>query len=305
MNRLTRRLFLAESGAGAALLASPSFLKADSGCPALGIQLYTVSAELRRDLPGTLAALRKSGYRFVEYYPLDQETPRQFRAAVEAAGLQCPSAHVNFLNADPAAVFDEALATGAHYAVSSMLMTNIAGSDTKHYGAHSDLTGDDFRRLAALANSLGVQAKKAGARYVYHNHNFEFLRLEDGGTGYDLLLKETDPELVKLELDCGWMAAAGQNPAAYLRAYRGRYRMIHVKDFLPVKKPTTALFGPGRPTGTELGRGFVDYKPIFAAAEASGVEYFFSEQEPPFADMPPLAAAQADYIAMRSLCAAT
>jgi sugar phosphate isomerase/epimerase len=301
MENLTRRTFLLQSSAGAALLAAPSFLKAGSAKRALGIQLYTVLADMKRDAPGTLNALGKIGYQYVEAYDLGGQTPAQFRQALDDAGLKCPSTHGNYSGADPTPQFDAALAIGARYAVSSMLMTSVVADGPDHYGAHSDLTEDVFKKMAALANAIGAKAKKAGIQYVYHNHNFEFMKFADGRTGYQVVLNETDPELVKLELDCGWMAVAGANPADYLHAYHGRYRILHVKDFLPVKGPTTALFGPGRPTGTELGRGYIDYMPIFAAAEVSGVEYYLSEQEPPFTDMTPLEAARVNYEYMLSI----
>ncbi len=301
MGNLTRRKFLERTSAGAAFVASASFLKAGSAKRALGIQLYTVLADMKRDAPGTLKALRKIGYQNVEAYDLGGQTPQQFRRALDDAGLKCPSTHGNYAGDDPAPQFDAALAIGARYAVSSMLMSSVVAGGTDHYGAYSDLAEDDFKKMAALANAIGAKAKKAGIQYVYHNHNFEFMKFVDGRTGYQIVLQETDPELVKLELDCGWMVVAGVNPADYLRTYHGRYRMIHVKDFLPVKAPTTALFGPDRPSGTELGRGYIDYKPIFAAAEVSGVEYYLSEQEPPFNDMTPLEAARVNYEYMLSI----
>ncbi len=267
MDDLTRRRFLGQASAGAALLASACFLRAGSAKRALGIQLYTVLADMKRDAQGTLQALGKIGYQYVEAYDLGGQTPQQFRKALDDAGLKCPSTHGNYAGADPTPQFDAALAIGAKYAVSSMLMTSVVRDGPDHYGANSDLTEDDFKKMAALANAIGAKAKKAGIQYAYHNHNFEFMKFADGRTGYQIVLEETDPELVKLELDCGWMAVAGASPADYLRTYRGRYRMIHVKDFLPVKATTTALFGSGRPSGTELGRGYIDYKPIFAAAE--------------------------------------
>jgi len=106
---------------------------------------------------------------------------------------------------------------------------------------------------------------------------------------------------VKFELDCGWAIAAGQKPIELFKAHAGRFRMLHVKDFQLKGKPTYSLFGPERPTGTELGRGQIDYKPIFAAAQTVGVEYFFSEQEPPITNMKPMDAAKANFDYMRGL----
>jgi sugar phosphate isomerase/epimerase len=167
--------------------------------------------------------------------------------------------------------------------------------------ALASLTLDDFKRTADLANSIGAKAKQAGLQYAYHNHNFEFKDQGNGQIGYDLLLNQTDPDLVKFELDCGWMVAAGHNPIDYFGKYPNRYRMIHVKDFLPGSKPTTSLMGPERPTGTELGRGHIDYAPIFPAAGKAGVEYFFSEQEPPIVGMTALEAAKVNFDYMRSI----
>ena len=82
--------------------------------------------------------------------------------------------------------------------------------------------------MAALANRIGEQAKQAGLQYAYHNHNIEF-RDYGGRTGYDILMKETDPERVKFEADCGWMVTAGQNPVEFFHRQPGRYRMIPPK----------------------------------------------------------------------------
>jgi sugar phosphate isomerase/epimerase len=163
------------------------------------------------------------------------------------------------------------------------------------------VTLDDFKRTAELANKIGAKAKQAGLQYAYHNHNFEFKDQGGGKTGYDLLLAETDPELVKFELDCGWMVASGHDPIDYFGKYPNRYRMIHVKDFQKGTLPTTTLLGAGAPKGTELGRGFIEYGPIFAAASKAGVEHFFSEQEPPIEGMTALEAAKVNFEYMRAL----
>ena len=107
--------------------------------------------------------------------------------------------------------------------------------------------------------------------------------MPDGNPGYDILLKESDPELVKFEVDCGWMTVAGYNPPTYFSKYPGRFRMLHIKDFKPTEHPTTSLMGPERPGGADLGAGFVDYKPIFAGAKSAGIQHIFMEQEAPFA----------------------
>jgi sugar phosphate isomerase/epimerase len=311
MNQLPRRQFLVTgSAAGAALALAhsmPKLLQAEPAGRAIGIQLYTVAANMATDVRGTLTALAAIGYREVESAGFAKLSAKDFRKALDDAGLHCPSAHLGFGAADPGPLFEDAHALGAKYAVSSVLIAmpptpdGAAPKREDRINALANLTLDDFKRTADLANSIGAKAKQAGLQYAYHNHNFEFKDQGNGQTGYDLLLSQTDPDLVKFELDCGWMVAAGRNPIDYFSKYPNRYRMIHVKDFLPGGKPTTSLMGPDRPKGTELGRGHIDYTPIFPAASKAGVEYFFSEQEPPIEGMTAIEAAKVNYDYMRSL----
>jgi sugar phosphate isomerase/epimerase len=313
MNQLTRRQFLATGSTAAAALAltrgAPTLLKAEPSKRAIGIQLYTVATDLNADPNATLNALNRIGYRQVETAGFAKLSPHDFGKALDDAGLHCPSAHLHFTEADPGPLFEDAHAVGAHYAVSSVLIAQPetpSGTPAKagmqsFIEALANLTLDDFKRTADLANRIGAKAKDAGLQYAYHNHNFEFKDQGNGQIGYDLLLSQTDPDLVKFELDCGWMVAAGRNPIDYFSKYPDRYRMIHVKDFLAGTKPTTSLMGPDRPKGTELGKGHIDYGPIFPAASQAGVEYFFSEQEPPIVGMTALEAAKVNFEYMRSI----
>jgi sugar phosphate isomerase/epimerase len=158
------------------------------------------------------------------------------------------------------------------------------------------LTLDDWKWNAEQFNQVGGKIKKAGLQLGYHNHNFEFRKIGDV-TGYDEFLRLTDPDLVCLELDCGWMAVAGLDPVAYLTRYPKRYRLLHIKDFKRGFTPTTALMSeaPGAPVPTELGRGAIDYTGILAAARKGNIRSTFVEQEPPFKEMPALEAIQVDY----------
>ena len=131
-------------------------------------------------------------------------------------------------------------------------------------------------------NGIGAKAKAAGLQYAYHNHNYEFEKMPDGRFGYDVLVNNTDHDLVKFEVDCGWMCAGGADPVAYFKKYPGRFKMIHVKEFVKLSKPSISLSPPDRPQGVDLGQGFIDYKPIFAAGKKAGIEHAFSEQEDPF-----------------------
>jgi sugar phosphate isomerase/epimerase len=157
---------------------------------------------------------------------------------------------------------------------------------------------DEAKRTAEIANRIGEAAKRAGLHYAYHNHDAEFAELGSGDIGFDLLLRETDPELVKFEIDCGWMIFAGRNPIEYFKQYPNRFPMIHVKDFL---SPHDKSAVSAEMLGAELGRGTVDYKPIFAAAKKTGLQHYFVEQEGPFSRMNPLQAARVDYDYLHSL----
>ncbi len=302
MPLMTRREVMTLGGAAAVVAARGFNLQAAGSVRALGIQLYTVAADFEKDVPGTLRALSKIGYRFVESAGFAKLSAREFREALDEAGLSCPSCHLAFSSADPRPLFEDAKTVGARYATASVLMppATAAASSAGMLEALANLTLDDFKKIAALANEIGAKAREAGLQFVYHNHNFEFRDL-GGKTGWQVLLAETDASLVKIELDAGWATAAGQDVLELFRQHAGRFCMLHVKDFVLTGKPSHALFGPDRPTGTELGRGQIDYRAIFAAAPAAGIEYYFSEQEPPIVNMTPLEAAKVNFEYMRSL----
>jgi sugar phosphate isomerase/epimerase len=258
-----------------------------------GIQLYTVGDALRADTPGTLKALRAIGYRKVQTAGLGRYSAREFRSLLDDAGLTCAACHFGFGSGDNGALFESTNILGASFTGSGGLFgavgVNPANADA---GAYS--------RMARLANAIGAQAKRAGVTFTLHNHNMEFRPL-DGTTGFDLLLKETDPALVGLEMDCGWVRVAGADPVRYLKSHPGRFPLLHIKDFQKPPQPRTM---PGGPPGRPLGRGFIDYRPIFAAASTlgrGGVKHYFVEQEPPYRDFTALEAARISYRYLQSL----
>ena len=259
----------------------------------IGLQLYSVSEDLQKSVPDTLRALRAIGYTRVETSGFYGLTAQLFSDQLKAAGLSCHSAHLQFGVADPGPLFEQAHALGAHYVVSSAQFANKT--------AEADPKLEDYAAMADHLNMLGRQAKQAGLQYAYHNHNFEFRKLEGDQIGFDVLLAKTDPAVVAFELDCGWAVAAGATPADYFRRYPERFRMLHVKDFKPTQGPSISLAQDKRPQGTELGRGHIDYRPILKAAIAAGIDEFYIEQEPPFVEMSALAAVRVDYDALRAL----
>lgn len=290
---MTRRQFLSRSAllGGAAWLAANApgrLLAAAAQGKSLGIQLYMVLKAYQDDPMGTLKTLKSIGYSEIE--AIVTSTAKTLRDQLNEAGLACPSMHFDSLGIEPG--IEAAHTLGTQYFVSSMLpsfMGKLPGSK-----GEPGYTLDGAKRTAELANHIGEKAKQAGLQYAYHNHHLEFTDVGQGQTFYDVLLKETDPALVKFELDCGWVHAGGKNPVDYFKANPGRIPLMHAKDFLPSPAPEQY-------PGAELGRGTIDYKPIMAAADASGLKHCFVEQEGPFSRMSQLDAARIDYAYLRPL----
>ena len=295
MTPLTRRRFLGQGirFAVVAVLGGSACRPASAvplGGP-VGIQLYAVKDALQKDPGATLRSIREIGFREVETAGFAGLAVQQFRRLLDAAGLKCPSAHLQFDGGNLGESFDQAHALGAQFAASGSLRAMVSPDGRP---PPLGMSLDEAKRTAELANHLGEEARRAGLQYAYHNHDFEFAAQDGGAIGYDLLLKETDPALVKFEIDCGWMVVGGRDPRTYFQRYPGRFPMIHVKDFLP----STVAERPGGPPshpGAELGHGMIDYGPIFAAAKKAGLQHYFAEQEGPFTRMTQLDAARQAY----------
>jgi sugar phosphate isomerase/epimerase len=177
---------------------------------------------------------------------------------LDRLGLTAPSSHVGLqaLRSDWSRSLDEAAALGQRYIV------------VAHLAEEERRTLDDWKRVAALFNTAGEAARARQIQFAYHNHAFEFIPIE-GRLGYDVLLAESDPGLVQLELDLYWIARGGGDPLAYFARYPGRFPLLHVKDMGP---PPARGF-------VEVGAGTIDFPPIFRKAEEAGVRHYFYEQD--------------------------
>jgi sugar phosphate isomerase/epimerase len=309
--RITRRKVLTDSAlVGAASTVSSAAPRCALGAArndAPGIQLYTVEQALRSDVAGTLLKLRSIGFKEVETAGFAGLDAAEFRKLLDAADLVAPSAHLPLDEDELDAAFADAHTLGARYAVSAELRPGTgpllypvppAGAVAPGPPPPAAMTLDDARRAAELANRIGERARRAGLQYAYHNHSFEFVPQEGGAIPFDELLKQTDPDLVKFEIDCGWMTVGGLDPAEYFERHPGRFPLLHVKDFLPLPADRDR-WGPR--AGAELGRGTIDYAPIFAAANANGLEHFFAEQDGPYSRMSALEAAAVAYEYLRRI----
>jgi sugar phosphate isomerase/epimerase len=303
MSYFSRRDFLAiaASAAAVSMLPRSSMVGADPLRLPVGVQLYTVSDDLKKDLDGTLQTIAAIGYRTVETVSFNNNfKAAQMRAALDRAGLTCQSMHYGLpqLQSATQKIIDEALQLGAKYVVcptpwvADASRFARAAKDNKAeavFGAlMNSFTLDDWRWNAEQFNKVGETLKKAGLQFAYHNHDFEFKKIDDK-VAFDALLEMTDPDLVKIEMDCGWVANAGLDPIDYLKRYANRIHLLHVKD---IKKAGVHLGGGME--GTEIGRGILDWPAIFKAAKRAGVKGYFVEQEPPFA-RPPLEELKASY----------
>lgn len=222
----------------------------------LGVQLYTVRDLMAEDVAATLDLVASAGFREVEFAGYFDYTPAEMRKMLDASGLAAPSTHIGkdqFVE-DAASVIDHAAAMGHRYVVVSSV-----GDEERSL--------DDFRRHAADFNRWAEACAAAGLTFAYHNHRYEFEET-DGGIPYDLLLAETDPELVKLEMDLAWAYGGGADILAYFSAWPSRFPLVHLKDFRDGEE-------------VDIGTGDVPFDAILAHAKLAGIEHGFVERDHP------------------------
>jgi len=260
---------------------------------AIGVQLYTVNDAARADLAATFAKLAGIGYRAVELAGFLGKAPAEIRAAADGAGLTIRCCHIPAqagrdevsLSGDLARLAGDLKVLGVDRVVMPMFALPPTarplkpGEDFIGYMATiaAGFTADDWKANAAFLNEAGAALQREGIALGYHNHNPEFAPI--GKTnGFEILMRETEPHIF-VEMDAGWVMAAGVDPIALLGRYPGRFRMMHVKD---IKRSTRRNFA-FRQDPTEVGRGMLPWRRLLPAAYAAGVRDFFVEQEPPFA----------------------
>lgn len=243
----------------------------------LGAQLYTVRSAMARDFEGTLARVREIGYADVEFAGYFGRSPRQVRDVLNRVGLAAPAAHVELaaVEDDWPRTLDAAAVLGHEYLV-------LAWFDPERRR-----TGDDWRRLASALRRAGAEARAAGLRLAYHNHDYEFAPV-DGLIPLQLLLDGTDPADLAFELDVYWATKAGEDPLDWIARGAGRVELLHLKDSA----------GPPDHVMMDVGAGAVDWSRTIAAARASGARHLFVEHDEPD---DPLRSLRASYDYLRRL----
>ena len=234
----SRRTFIRETAlAGTGGLLLPGFMKHNNAGPQLkqvGVQLYSVRKEMLSDASGTLIRLGKIGYQEIEsaqsdkgnYYGL---TPKEIKKIMKDQGMHLRSGHTH-IDKNWQRSIDEAAEAGQEYIICSVLP--VPGQTIANY-----------QKSADMFSKAGEQCKKSGVLFGYHNHESEFETV-DGQVLYDVLLNRVQPELVHMEMDLGWVIAAGKNPLDYFAKYPGRFPLWHLKD-MNIAEKKSVEFGKG------------------------------------------------------------
>lgn len=295
---LNRRNFLGTSGA----LMLLSGCHASGVLPAaaterridkIGIQTYTLREAMGEDFVGTLQMIKDVGYDYVELNGRNfaDRSPAELRVMLDDIGLPAPITHVDYdsLANRPEALGEAAGVLGCEYVILPWI-----GDDQR--------TLDAYKAHAAMLNAAGETLKAAGVKVGYHNHQFEFFDLGDRQTGMEILLSETDPDLVHFELDLFWASLAGSDIVALFEKHPGRFKMCHVKDLAGDAAPwRNSLDFPTvvQTLMVNVGEGSLPFESYFAANDVSGMEYFIAEHDNP--PKPFRQSIQTSYDSMRAM----
>jgi sugar phosphate isomerase/epimerase len=265
----------------------------------IGIQLFSVPSFLEKDFEGTIALLAGMGYKEIELfgpYPYSADaakaqwnalsemlgfsgsgyfgrTEKQLKGLFRSYGLKIPSMHTDLLTLE--SNMENLGKAGDSLGFTYVVLPAIPEDKRK--------TLDDYKRMADVFNKIGAEAKSVGLKFAYHNHGYGLSKV-DNVVPLELLIDNTDPQLVFFEMDLFWTIAGRADPIALFTKYKNRYRMMHVKDMTEIKTfpgdgndaaQWMALF----PNMTSAGQGAVDLKTIIPAAKKNGVKHFFVEQD--------------------------
>lgn len=229
-----------------------------------GIQLYMVREDMKKDSAGTLNKLGKMGYTQIESFGGDSgifwgKTNKEFREMAIQNGLNLVSSHY----AGDAKGYEETASQAAEIGMKYLIYP--------WKGPQKSI--DDFKRIADEFNGYGAICKKYGLRFAYHPHDYPYKKV-DGQLPIDVLLDHTDPELVDFEMDIYYVVTEGLDPEHYIRKYKPRFRLCHMRDVMKVRLPA----GSKEESACDLGDGIINYKQLLMTALDDGMHYFFVEQ---------------------------
>jgi sugar phosphate isomerase/epimerase len=275
-----RRDFLRMSAFAAAGLSLPFAGKssmfdnfAPKKLPAFGLQLWTVKEDMAKDAKGTLKKIAADGYKQIESFEGAQGMfwglgHKDFKKYMDELGMKIISTHCN-IQVDFERKAAEAAEIGMKYLI------------CPYKGPQKSI--DDFKKFADEFNKSGEICKKNGIRFAYHNHDYSFKAM-NGVLPQDVMIENTDKDLVDFEMDIYWVVAAGTDPIAYFKKYPNRFRLCHVKDLMRTAAGHESC---------HLGKGSIDFKTILKAGTDNGLKYYVVEQEA-FTGTNPLESAEVD-----------
>jgi sugar phosphate isomerase/epimerase len=255
-----------------------SFFGAGAGCsrvetrPAVGLQLWSLREEFKKDSMRALDLVRDMGFTEVETAGTAGMSAADYRAALEARGLKPVAAHVQYgaMEADLAKVVAEIKALGATYAFCPWI-------------PHDGPAGFDAAlaaKAAANFNTWGAAFRAEGIRFGYHVHGYEFVPgSREGETLFDDMVRATDPQAVEFQMDVFWVYRAAEDPMTLLKRYPTRWASIHIKD---IRKDAERIVGSsGAPASDKvvIGTGAIDWPTLLRAAREQGVNHFVLEDE--------------------------
>lgn len=241
-----------------------------------GLQLYTLRDVLPNNTKDVLTQVASFGYKQIEGYEGPKGlfwgmTNTEFKKLMDDLGMKFVSSHCN-INED----FERKAAQAAEIGMKYLICPYLGPQKT----------ADDFKKFAETFNQRGETCRKNGIRFGYHNHDYGFVPV-DGQMPQDILMQNTDKNLVDFEMDIYWVVTAGQDPIAWIDKYPGRFKLSHIKD----RKKGAPL--SDRDASVDLGTGSIDFKSILKEGGKKGMEYYIVEQEA-YVNTTPLAAAKAD-----------
>ena len=269
-----------------------------------GIQLWTVKEDMAADPKGTLSKIASAGYNYVESFGGDKGpfwgmTAAEFKAVLDDLGMRIVASHVD-------AAYTTDLAREEEFKTLAYEAASIGMKYLSNPFPGEIQTKEEWMAVAEGLNRQGIICASNGIKAGYHNHHFEFLPLEDGTLPYNLLLDNTDPDLVDFELDLYWAVKAGQDPEKWLNEHGTRIKLCHVKDLAKPERMAEIDKEEGPAEGfwplqysCVLGTGQIDYPKILKTARDNGMEYYIVEQER-FDGSNPLADAALDAEYMKS-----
>jgi sugar phosphate isomerase/epimerase len=242
----------------------------------IAIQLYSVRDEMEADFYGTIKKVKELGYDGVEFAGLFGKSGKEVKDICTEIGITPISAHVPFdqMMADPDGVLSTYAEIGCEFVVIPYLTEEYRPGNEK------------FNDVIEGAKLLGAKAKALGMKLCYHNHDFEFLKL-DGEYALDILYREVSADLLQTELDTCWVNVGGEDPCKYIEKYKSRAPIVHLKDFVGSNDKKAYSYKDAEkdsiPTFelTALGEGVLDIPGVIDAAEKSGTYWLVYEQDSP------------------------